>query len=144
VKDFERIVEGMSDEEREKEIARLTELYERPEKANILGRALCKWILEFVRNCMVVAALFYLARRSGDWWIYGIAGFAGFALVAYCHSYVESVWFQVRIPYEGWRKHVAIISGVLAVNLLLLGMTAGLYVTLDRIVTLQVQMAKAP
>lgn len=136
--------EEMSEEERQREIARLTELIERPKRANILGRAICKWILEFVRNCMVVAALFYLARRSGDWWIYGIAAFAGFALVAYCHSYVESIWFYVQIPYEGWRRHVAILLGVLAVELLLLGITVGLYVTLDRIVTVQVGMAKAP
>jgi hypothetical protein len=57
----------LTEEERQKEIARLVELLERPVKANLTMRAFYKWFLEFVRNAMVVAALFFLARRSGDW-----------------------------------------------------------------------------
>ena len=134
----------MNDEETLREIARLTELVERPNKANILLRQFYKWVLEFVRNCMVVAALFYLARRSGDWWVYGIAGVSGFALAAQGYTYGEGILLDLKIPYEGWRKHVAIALWVLGVQLILAGFTIGLYVTLDRIVNIQVQITKAP
>jgi hypothetical protein len=134
----------MDDEDREKEIARLTEILERPKKASIINRAIYKWVLEFVRNCMVVAALFYLARRSGDWWLYGVAGIAGLALAGYCYSYVESVWLDLKFPYTGWRWHLTVILGALLVQLMLAAITLGLYVTLDKIVTIQVRMTKAP
>jgi hypothetical protein len=138
------MLDGMNDEEREKEIVRLTALLEHQKKAITLSRAMYKWILEFVRNCMVVAALFYLARRSGDWWVYGIAGVSGFALVAYCSTYVEGVGFDVKIPYVGWRLHATAAVVALVTQLLLVGITIGLYVTLDKIVTVQVQITEAP
>jgi hypothetical protein len=73
----------------EKEIARLTAIIEAPVKAALTLRALYKWILEFLRNCMVVAALFYLAQKSGSWWVIVIAGVGGYALAAYCFTYVD-------------------------------------------------------
>jgi hypothetical protein len=134
----------MAEEERQREIARLTEIIERPKKANILSRDVYKWFLEFVRNCMVVAALFYLARRSGDWWVYGIAGVSAFALAGYCYTYVDAAWLEFKISHEGWRKHLTIILGALLVQLVFAGITVGLCVTLDRIVTIQIGMTKAP
>jgi hypothetical protein len=112
--------------------------------ANVQLRGIYKWVLEFVRNCMVVAALFYVARRSGDWWIYGIAVVSGFALSAYCFTYVENVWFDYKMPYTGRRRNVALIVGACVVQLILTGITIGLYVTLDKIVTVQMQVTKTP
>jgi hypothetical protein len=134
----------MNDEERDKEIARLTALLEHQKKAITLGRAIYKWILEFVRNCMVIASLFYLARRSGDWWVYGVAGIAGFALLGYCYSYIDSLPFELKATFEGRRQRLAIGLFALALQLLSLGITVGLYLAVDRIVTVQVQMTKAP
>jgi hypothetical protein len=132
------ISEGATDEaERQAEIARLTEILERPVKANLLGRAIHKWFLEFVRNALVVATLFYLARRSGDWWIYGIAFAAAFSLLAYSHSYIQELWFQLEFKSQGWRRKVAVGIGAALLELVFPSMTLGMYFTIDKIVTIQ-------
>jgi hypothetical protein len=139
------MTEEMTEEERQKEIARLTELLERPKKANLINRAIYKWVLELLRNCMVVAALFLIATKSGDWWLYGIAGLGGLALTGYCHTYVENVWLAIDFPQTTpFKKHAMILGGVLLLNVVLGAITVGLYVSVDRIVKAQSQTAKAP
>jgi hypothetical protein len=76
--------------------------HERQLKANLANRAIYRWFLEFLRNCMVVAALSYVATKSGDWWLYGIAGLAGFALAAYCYTYIENAWWQLEMSKAEW------------------------------------------
>jgi hypothetical protein len=134
----------MNEEERQKEIARLTELLEAPVKANLANRAICRWLLEFVRNCMVVAALLFLARKSGSYLLWAVTIVTGFALMSYCYGYVENVWFifRERIPTNGWRMHAWIIVGTIITQSILMGITATFYVTLDKIVSVQFQMSK--
>lgn len=137
----------MDEEERQREIARLTELLEQPIKANIANRTIARWILEFVRNCMVVAALLYLARKSGSWLLWTITIVTSFALMSYCYTYVENAWFQFhsqKMPTQGWRMHVGIIVGTIVTQSILIGITATFYVTLDKIVSVQFQAAKGP
>ena len=144
-------IEGLSEAERQKEVERLTELLERPVKANLAVRAIYRWFLEFLRNCMVVAALFYVARRSGDRWLYGIAGLGGFALAAYCYTYIENGWWQLEMSKKGWfltkrwwLKHVIVLASVVALQSIVIGITIGLIATVDRIVAAQGQIIKAP
>jgi hypothetical protein len=129
----------MNDEEREKEIARLTERAELAVKANLLSRAIHKWFLEFVRNGLVVATLFFLARRSGDWWIYGIAFVAAFSLLAYSHSYAQEFWYKLEFKSQGWRRKLTVGVGAALLESILPAMTIGMYLTIDRIVTMQMQ-----
>jgi hypothetical protein len=144
VRDLEKMLEGMSPEERDKAIARLTEKFELQKKAVTQSRAFYKWLLEFVRNCMVVAALVELADRSGDWWVYGIAGIAGISLLGYCTSYIESLPFEVTFISKGRPQRLAIGLFALGLQVLSLGITIGLFLTINKIVTVQVQMTKAP
>ena len=129
----------MNDEEREKEIARLTERAELAVKANLLSRAIHKWFLEFVRNGLVVATLFFLARRSGDWWIYGIAFVAAFSLLAYSHSYAQEFWYKLEFKSQGWRRKLTVGVGAALLESILPAMTIGMYLTIERIVTIQMQ-----
>ena len=65
------------------------------------------------------------ARRSGDWWIYCIAGVSSMALVASCHTYIEDFWLDFKIPYPGWRGRTIVLVGSLLVQLMLVGITVG-------------------
>jgi hypothetical protein len=132
----------LTEEERQKEIARPVELLERPVKANLTMRAFYKWFLEFVRNAMVVAALFFLARRSGDWWLYGIAIAAGFALVAYSHTYIENGWHRLEFKSQGTRRKIVVGVTAALLQLSLVAITIGMYFTIDKIVTVQVQAGR--
>jgi hypothetical protein len=135
----------MNEEERAKEIARLTELLERPRKANIALRALYKWFLEFLGYCLVVAALVFLARKSGDWWLYGIAIVGGFALAGYCYTYIENAWPEFDLTNKSrLRKHATIWVSVIVLQAMLIGITVGVQVTLDKVVKIEGETAKAP
>jgi hypothetical protein len=137
----------MVEKEGQREIARLMELLERPVKANLANRAIARWVLEFVRNCMVVATLLFLARKSGSWLLWTITIVTGFALMSYCYTYVENAWFQFsneKIPSRGWWMHFGIIVGTLVTQLILMGITATFYVTLDKIVSVQFQAPRSP
>ena len=138
LKSYEELME-LSEEERQREIAQLAAKLERPVKANLLSRAIHKWLLEFVRNGLVVATLFFLARRSGDWWIYGIAFIAAFSLLAYSESYAQEFWYKLEFKSQGWRRKLAIGIGAALLGLILPAMTIGMYITIDRIVTIQMQ-----
>jgi hypothetical protein len=96
---------------------------------------------------MVVAALLFLARKSGSWWLWTITIVTGFALMSYCYTYVENAWFQLRsekIPTEGWRMHVWILVGTVVTQTILIGITATFYFTLDNIVSVQFETTKGP
>jgi hypothetical protein len=135
----------VNEEEREKEIARLTAIIERQKNADVLIRASYKWFLEFLRNCMVVAALFYLAQKSGNWWLYAITMMAGLALAGYCYSYLESAWPTVDISNMGrWKARLSILASVLVLQLILLGITTTLVITVNKIVEVQIKMTKTP
>jgi hypothetical protein len=135
----------MAEQDYEKEIARLQAIIDKQKKADLLNRAFYKWFLEFIRNCMVVAALFYLARRSGSWLLYTVAVGAGGALIAYCHSFVESAWPVVNASNMSPRKmRLRVLASTLVLQLICLAITAGLFLTVNKIVDVQITMTKAP
>jgi hypothetical protein len=113
-------------------------------KANVANRGIYKWFLEFTRNCMVVAALFYLARKSDSWWMYTIAGIAGFALVAYCYTYVENWWYRWPIVGRGWRRSLIILASALVLQLMLGIITISLMTTINKITEIQGMGTKGP
>jgi hypothetical protein len=136
--------EFVTEEEEQKEIARLTAIIENQKKAESILRASYKWFLDFIRNCMVVAALFYLAKQSGSWMLYAVTATSGFALAGYCWSQVEEVWPTMNTANMSQRKmKLSIGASVLALQLIGVGITVALVVTINKIVDVQITMAKA-
>jgi membrane associated rhomboid family serine protease len=132
-----RLGEKMAEER--KGIDRFIEYDEQAAKLQHASRAIYKWVLDFLRNCMVVAALFYVAQKSGNWLVIGVAALAYFALAGYCYTYIE-VW-SPRYDVFGTtrlRLHIAVFLGVLVLHLILAGVTIGLYMTINKIVEAQV------
>jgi hypothetical protein len=125
-------------EEDAKELARLTEIVEQPLKTALTLRAWYKWQLEFLRNSMVVAALFFLAKKSGSWFMYGIASVGGVALAGYCSTY-KDVWkanaraFGKTARQRFWS--VLLIFTVL--ESMAFGFTVVLYLAINKIVEVQ-------
>jgi uncharacterized membrane protein len=135
----------MTEQEHEKEIARLQAIIDGQKKADLLLRASYKWFLEFIRNCMIVAALFYLAQRSGSRLLYAVAIMAGLALAGYCHSLVEDAWPNVDTSNMSQRKmKLSILASTLVLQIICLAITAGLVLTVNKIVDVQITMTKAP
>jgi hypothetical protein len=66
------------------------EFDERRAKIARANRALYKWVLDFVRSLMVVAALAYLAVKSGSYLVWGITIIANLALCGYCYTYFDA------------------------------------------------------
>jgi len=122
---------------KQKWLERLFEYDEEKAKVEQFGRGIYKWFLEFVRNCMVVAALAYVAERSGNWLMYGIAGMAYAALAFYCISYVE-VW-KVRLDFldSRSRRAVRFLVGIVILQSIQAVITVGLFGTIYKIVQTQ-------
>lgn len=120
------------------ELARLTELVEKPGKTALTLRAWYKWQLEFLRNSMVVAALFVLARKSDSWFMYGIAAVGGLALCGYCSTYVDVLKAKAR-PFgktasqQFWSSLLVFVL----LELMTFGFTVVLYLAINKIVEVQ-------
>jgi hypothetical protein len=135
----------MTEQNHEKEIAKLQAIIDDHKKADLLLRASYKWFLEFIRNCMVVAALFYLAQKSGSWLLYAVTAMAGTALAGYCYSLVEDAWPTVDTSNMGQRKmKLSILASTLVLQIICLVITVGLVFTVNKIVDVQITMTKAP
>lgn len=124
----------MSDEENAREIARLTAIIENQQRARSLLKASYKWFLELLRNCMVVAALFILAQKSGSWLLYLIAAMGGAALAGYCYSQAEEAWPEPDISRMG---RVKVSLSILLLELVGVGITVALVVAISKIVEVQ-------
>jgi hypothetical protein len=128
----------MEAKRRRKWFERLFEYDEEKAKVEQFGRGIYKWFLEFLRNCMVVAALAYVAQKSGNWLMFGVAGLAYLALACLCLSYVE-VW-RVRLDFLGdgrLRTVLSILIGVLVLQSIQAIITVGLFATIYKIVQTQ-------
>ncbi len=94
---------------------------------------------------MVVAALFYLAQRSGSWLLYAVTAMAGTALAGYCYSLVEGAWPNVDTSNMSQRRmNLSILASTLVLQIICLVITVGLVLTVDKIVDVQITMTKAP
>jgi|ERR1700674_2394643 len=117
---------------------RLFEYDEYEAKVQQFGRGIYKWFLEFIRNCMVVAALVYLAQRSGNWWVIGVAALAYFALVGYCLSYLEMWKVPIGFLGEGRaRRNFSMAIGIVMLQGIQAIVTFGLVGTIFKIVETQ-------
>jgi hypothetical protein len=126
-----------AESKKQKWFERLFEYDEDKAKVEQFGRGIYKWFLEFVRNCMVVAALAYVAQKSGNWLMYAVAGIAYAALAFYCLSYVE-VW-KVRLDFLGGRARaiVRFLVGLVILQSIQAIITVGLFGTIYKIVQTQ-------
>jgi hypothetical protein len=118
----------------EAQIERAVKRLENGKKAILANRSFYKWLLDILRNCMVVAALAFLARRSGDWWMYGIAGVSYLALTGYCNSHIQEIVFDLNM--KGGSRPVFWTVWAVA-EVMTLAIIIGLFLTIDRIVTIQ-------
>jgi membrane associated rhomboid family serine protease len=127
-----------TDKRKQAWLERLFEYDEERAKVEQFGRGFYKWFLEFIRNCMVVAALAYVAQKSGSWFLYGIAALTYFALAATCLSYVE-VW-RVRLDFLGdgrLRRGLSIFIGILVLQSIQAMISVGLFGAIYKIVQTQ-------
>jgi hypothetical protein len=103
-----------------------------------LDRTLYKWILNFIRDVMVLSALFYLAQRSGSFFVWLLAISADFALCAYCFTYVDV--FTVRggwLPRTGIRGIILGIFALLLIQGTLIAICVGILSGINAIATVQ-------
>jgi hypothetical protein len=74
--------------------------------------------------------------------LYGIAITAGFALVAYSHTYIENGWHRLEFKSQGTRRKIIVGVTATLLQLSLAAITVGMYFTIDKIVTVQVQAVR--
>jgi hypothetical protein len=99
-----------------------------------------KWVLDLLRNIIIVGVLQYLATKSDSIWMKGISALAYAALVAYCVSYLQ--WFSARADI-GRNKFVGLAVSlgltILVSGILITGMQLGLAKIVEEIAKAQVK-----
>jgi hypothetical protein len=107
-------------------------------KTALTLRAWYKWQLEFLRNSMVVAALFFLAKKSDSWFMYGIAAVGGLALGGYCSTYMDVLNAKASPFGKTARQRFWSVVLVFALlELMAFGFTVVLYLAINKIVEVQ-------
>jgi hypothetical protein len=71
----------------------------------LIARVAAKWLLELLRNIIVVAFLFVVARKSGKWYMDVVAAFGFAAIWAYLMSYWDALGMNL-VPFQ--KRWVAI------------------------------------
>lgn len=99
-----------------------------------------KWTLDVLRNFVVVAFLFYIADRSGKWYMWIFAGLGAFALYMYVTAYVNQSQFNIGSA-EGIGKIIfrlfTVIIAFLFVTAFTLGTIAAFYSVIKEISVIQ-------
>jgi hypothetical protein len=83
-----------------------------------------KWALDVLRNFVVVAFLFYVADKSGKWYMWIFAGIGAFALYMYVTAYVNQSQFNIGSA-EGIGKILFRLFTVLIAFLFVTAFTLG-------------------
>ncbi len=73
---------------------------ENGKRAAKLGEEWAKWVLDILRNFVVVAFLFYVAQKSGMWYMWLIAGVGFLALYMFVFGYISQAQFNLG-PAQG-------------------------------------------
>jgi hypothetical protein len=102
-------------------------------------RAAYKWWLDIVRNLMFVAALQYVALKSGHWYLKALSDFTYFVFAGYCMSYITSWVFN---PFHGIKNKrlqfwLGMFVGTLLPAALILAISFAVYLSVDDIVRVQ-------
>jgi hypothetical protein len=63
-------------------------------RAAKLGEEWAKWVLDILRNLIVVAFLFYAAEKSGKWYMWVLAGVGFFSLYTFVTAYIGQSQFN--------------------------------------------------
>jgi hypothetical protein len=94
-------------------------IYLHPEEAetNEGIRAFCKWLLDLLRNFIVVAALKFFAEKSNNTGLKVVATIAYVALLMYCLSYLQAKYINLQ-PSKNRSVNVALFW---VLNLTVLG-----------------------
>jgi hypothetical protein len=66
-------------------------------------------LLGVLRNFIVVSFLFYIAQKSGQWYMWGLAIVGAFALYMFVFAYVNQAQFNLGAAREGGPTGVDII-----------------------------------
>ena len=118
-------------------IERLVVFDEREARRARILRGFYKWILDFLRNAMVVAALAYLAVKSGSKVIWTMTAVADFALCAYCYTYID-IWApHPDLMARGVIGKIIASVFVLIIQLLLVIVTVAIFFALGFLVGVQ-------
>src|ERR1700730_11516254 len=100
-------------------------------------RAVCKWVLDFLRNLMIVGILQYFARRSDRFVLSLIANIGLLALVGYTISFLH-VFSLNLFSRRGivWIVVDAVVY-VVTFGLLLFGISFGIFAAINEIMLFQ-------
>lgn len=110
---------------------------ERTAQTSQMNRALYKWILDFIRNVMVVAALAYIAKKSDSYLIWGLALVANFVLCGYLYTYVEPWTVKSEAISKGGWNNFGALGVILLVQGAMIAISAAIFFAIDRIVSAQ-------
>ncbi|WP_166297073.1 hypothetical protein [Bradyrhizobium sp. 2S1] len=78
-------------------------------RAGKLGEEYAKWVLDILRNFVVVAFLFFIAEMSGKWYMWGLAIVGAIALYQFVFAYVNQAQFNLGPAREGGPTGVDIL-----------------------------------
>ncbi|HEY5210535.1 MAG TPA: hypothetical protein VIJ42_13945 [Stellaceae bacterium] len=137
---WEKLTGPVTDEELAsplfREINELTrrEALEKEIAPHLRIREAYRWVLEFIRNAMVIAALAYLAYKSGSWFVWTIAGFAQLVLCGHTSTYID-IW----VARFSFSKASPKTAGAIAAGgtLLQCAISAALFFAINKIVEAQ-------
>lgn len=110
---------------------------EKRAKASLELRAFYRWMLEFIRNTMVLAAIAFLAVKSGSYLLWGVAAFTGLFLCGFCYTYIDSLRASRNLSEHGRAGKIAWWSITLGIEVLMLGISAAMFFAIDTIVSVQ-------
>jgi hydrogenase/urease accessory protein HupE len=98
-----------------------------------------KWVLDLMRNIIVVGVIQYMAEKTGSIWVKAASFVSYGALILYCGSYIQ-IW-TARVDIG--KSHLMKISAAIVVSLVLIGllvlMNAVLYRVVDEVAKSQMR-----
>jgi hypothetical protein len=100
-------------------------------------RAAARWVLDLLRNVVVVAFLFVVAEKSGKWYMNLIAWLGFCAIWAYCSSYWEAVAMNLEPFKQRWLSIVIFVALTIPLVALVMAVSLGLQLSIREIAGIQ-------
>jgi hypothetical protein len=99
-------------------------------------RNVCKWVLDLLRNIIIVGVIQFMAVKTGSIWVKALSWISYTALLGYCSSYIQ-VWTARADVGSTLKTRLAVF---IAVSLVLLAALFLMNIGLDRVID---EVAKA-
>jgi hypothetical protein len=109
-------------------------------RAAKLGEEWAKWVLDALRSMVVVSFLFYIADKSGKWYMWALAVIGFGALVMFLTSYIGQSQFNFKETKGLWDTLWKLFLMLVALGLvaaLNIGMYAAISAVIKEIATIQ-------